>query len=77
MDETPVFLDMVPNKVIDSKGKKSIRVRSTNSGKKSNYSCVVLHGCRQDVATIHHIQRKNIILIISSIAIYYTIFGIK
>ena len=34
MDETPVFLDMVPNKVIDSKGKKSIRVHSTNSGKK-------------------------------------------
>ena len=33
MDEMPVFLYMVLNKDINSKGKKSIRVRSTNSEK--------------------------------------------
>ena len=34
MDETPVFLDLVPNKTVDAKGEKSIRVRTTNSEKK-------------------------------------------
>ena len=33
MDETPVYLDLVPNKVVDKKGKKSIRVRTTSSEK--------------------------------------------
>ena len=33
MDETPVFLDLVPNKVVDQKGKKTVRVRTTNSEK--------------------------------------------
>lgn len=31
MDETPVFLDLVPSRTVDRKGKKSIRVRTTNS----------------------------------------------
>ena len=33
MDETPVFLDLVPNKVVDRKGKKTVRVRTTGSEK--------------------------------------------
>ena len=33
MDETPVFFDMVPSKTVDTKGKKSIRVRTTKSEK--------------------------------------------
>ena len=33
MDETPVFLDLLPSKVIDRKGKKSINVRTTASEK--------------------------------------------
>ncbi len=33
MDETPVFLDLVPNKVVDKKGKKTIQVRTTGSDK--------------------------------------------
>ena len=33
MDETPVFLDLVPNKVVDQKGKKTVHVRTTNSEK--------------------------------------------
>ena len=33
MDETPVFLDLVPNKVVDRKGKKTIHVRTTSSEK--------------------------------------------
>ena len=33
MDETPVFLDLVPRKVVDKKGKKCIRVRTTASEK--------------------------------------------
>ena len=33
MDETPVFLDLVPNKVADWKGNKTIRVRTTGSEK--------------------------------------------
>ena len=33
MDETPVFMDMLPNKTIDVKGKKSIRIRTTKSEK--------------------------------------------
>ncbi len=32
MDETPGYLDLVPNKVVDRKGKKSVRVRTTSSG---------------------------------------------
>ena len=31
MDETPVFLDLVPNKVVDRKGKKAICVHTTSS----------------------------------------------
>lgn len=34
MDETPIFLDMVPSKSIDKKGKKSIRIRTTKSEKR-------------------------------------------
>lgn len=34
MDETPVFLDLVPNKTIDRKGKKTIHVRTTCSEKR-------------------------------------------
>ena len=34
MDEMPVFLDLVPNRTVDRKGKKSIRVRTTNSEKR-------------------------------------------
>lgn len=33
MDETPVFLDLVPNRVVDKKGKKTINVRTTGSEK--------------------------------------------
>ena len=33
MDETPVFLDLVPNKVVDWKGKKTVCVRTTGSEK--------------------------------------------
>ena len=33
MDETPVFHDLVPSKVVDSKGKKTINVRTTASEK--------------------------------------------
>ena len=33
MDETPVFLDLIPNKVVDRKGKKTVRVRTTGSEK--------------------------------------------
>lgn len=33
MDETPVFLDLLPSKVVDVKGKKTIRVRTTASEK--------------------------------------------
>ena len=33
MDETPVFLDLVPNRVVDRKGKKTITVRTTASEK--------------------------------------------
>ena len=33
MDETPVYLDLLPSKVVDKKGKKSIRVRTTASEK--------------------------------------------
>ena len=33
MDETPVFLDLVPNKVVDQKGRKTIRLRTTSSEK--------------------------------------------
>ena len=33
MDETPVYLDLVPSKVVDKKGKKTIRVRTTSSEK--------------------------------------------
>ena len=33
MDETPVFLDLVPNKVVDRKGKKTVCVRTTGSEK--------------------------------------------
>lgn len=33
MDETPVYMDMVPAKTIDKKGKKSIKVRTTKSEK--------------------------------------------
>ena len=33
MDETPVFLDLLPGKVIDKKGKKTINVRTTGSDK--------------------------------------------
>ena len=33
MDETPLFLDCVPRKVIDRKGKKTIHVRTTGSQK--------------------------------------------
>ena len=34
MDETPIYLDLVPRKTVDRKGKKSIRVRTTNSEKR-------------------------------------------
>ena len=34
MDETPVFFDMVPSRVVEKKGKKSVRVRSTSSEKR-------------------------------------------
>jgi len=33
MDETPVYLDLVPNKVVDKRGKKTIQVRTTSSEK--------------------------------------------
>ena len=33
MDETPVFLDLVPSRVVDRKGKKTINVRTTASEK--------------------------------------------
>ena len=33
MDETPIFWDLVPNQVVDRKGKKTVRVRTTNSEK--------------------------------------------
>ena len=33
MDETPVFLDLVPNRVVDKRGKKTINVRTTASEK--------------------------------------------
>ncbi len=32
MDETPGYLDLVSNKVVDRKGKKSVRVRTTSFG---------------------------------------------
>lgn len=31
MDETPVYMDTVPSKTVDVKGKKSIKVRTTKS----------------------------------------------
>ena len=33
LDETPIFWDLVPNQVVDRKGKKTVRVRTTNSEK--------------------------------------------
>ena len=33
MDETPVYLDLVPGKVIDKRGKKTVHVRTTSSEK--------------------------------------------
>ena len=33
MDETPVYMDMVPSKTVGVKGKKTIKVRSTKSDK--------------------------------------------
>lgn len=34
MDETPVYLDMIPSRTVNKKGKRSILVRSTNSEKR-------------------------------------------
>ena len=34
MDEAPVYMDMIPGKTIDKKGKKSIKVRTTKSEKR-------------------------------------------
>ena len=34
MDETPLYFDVVPNRIIDKKGKKSITVRTTGSEKR-------------------------------------------
>ncbi len=34
MDETPLYFDVVPNRVLDKKGKKSIIVRTTGSEKR-------------------------------------------
>ena len=34
MDETPLFFDVVPGRIIDSKGKKGIIVRKTGSEKR-------------------------------------------
>ena len=33
MDETPIYMDMVPSKTVDVKGKKTIKVRTTKSEK--------------------------------------------
>jgi hypothetical protein len=33
MDETPVYLDLLPSKIVDKKGKKTISVRTTASEK--------------------------------------------
>lgn len=33
MDETPIYLDMVPSKTVDRKGKKTIKIRTTKSEK--------------------------------------------
>ena len=33
MDETPIYMDMIPGKTIDKKGKKSTKVRTTKSEK--------------------------------------------
>ncbi len=43
MDETSVYLDLVPNKVVDRKGKKSVRVHTTSFEKKSDYCDLVLY----------------------------------
>ncbi len=29
MDETPVYMDMVPSKIVDVKGKKTVKIRTT------------------------------------------------
>ena len=34
MDETPVYMDMVPSKTVDIRGKKTIKVRTTKSGRR-------------------------------------------
>ncbi len=34
MDETPLYFDVVPNRILDRKGKKSISVRTTGSEKR-------------------------------------------
>ena len=33
MDETPVYMDMVPSKTVDVKGGKTIKIRTTKSEK--------------------------------------------
>ena len=34
MDETPLYLDMVPSRTLEQKGKKEVRVRTTGAGKR-------------------------------------------
>lgn len=54
MDETPIYLDIVPSKTVDRKGKKSIQVRTTNSEKKTHHSYSLLYCCWYVSATFCH-----------------------
>ena len=59
MDETPVFLDLVPSKVVDKKGKKLFAY--TQRPLKKLYNCsLVLYSFREASATICYFQREDI-----------------
>lgn len=34
MDETPLYFDMVPNRTLEKKGAKEVRVKTTGAGKR-------------------------------------------
>ncbi len=59
MDETPVYLDLLPGKVVSKNGRKSIKVHTTASEKKLSYSYLMLCCFWQDAALIHYFQRKS------------------
>ncbi len=59
MDETPVYLDLLPGKVVSKKGRKSIKIRTTASEKNRVTVYLMLCCFWQGAALIHYFQRKN------------------